>query len=106
MNRTELIAAAAILLFAAFCLGFLIHWLVSRLSHVSRSDLGELDRMAEALHHAEEAQEAGRARRKDAELRLHQTEAELAAALAALGEARDEAEELRAFISAENMERR
>ena len=41
MDRTDLIAATAILLFAAFLLGFLTHWLVSRLSHVSRRDLDE-----------------------------------------------------------------
>jgi len=105
MDRTELIAAAAILLFGAFCLGFLTHWLVSRLSHVSRSDLDELDRMAEALHHAEEQRDASRTRRKAAEARLSETEAELETALAALRETRDEAEELRAFISTENMGR-
>ena len=106
MDRTELIAATAILLFAAFGLGFVTHWLVTRLSHVSRHDLDEFDRMAEALHHAEEQRDASRARRRTAETELGDVAADLEAALAALAESRAEAEELRAFIADENLGRR
>lgn len=106
MDRTELIATTAILLFAAFGLGFVTHWLVSRLSHVSRHDLDEFDRMAEALHHAEEQRDASRARRLAAEAELGDVAADLEAALAALAESRAEAEELRAFIADENLGRR
>lgn len=106
MDRTELIATTAILLFAAFGLGFVTHWLVSRLSHVSRHDLDEFDRMAEALHHAEEQRDASRTRRKAAEAELGDVAADLEAALAALAESRAEAEELRAFIADENLGRR
>ena len=106
MDRTDLIAATAILLFAAFGLGFLTHWLVARLSHVSRHDLDEFDRMAEALHHAEEQRDASRARRKVAEAQLADVAADLEAALAALEESRAEADELRAFIAAENLGQR
>lgn len=106
MDRTELIAATAILLFAAFGLGFVTHWLVTRLSHVSRHDLDEFDRMAEALHHAEEQRDASRARRRAAETELGDVAADLEVALAALAESRAEAEELRAFIADENLGRR
>ena len=106
MDRTELIAATAILLFGAFGLGFVTHWLVSRLSHVSRHDLDEFDRMAEALHHAEEQRDASRVRRKAAEANLGAVSADLEAALAALEESRADADELRAFIAAESLGRR
>ncbi|WP_193139862.1 MULTISPECIES: hypothetical protein [unclassified Meridianimarinicoccus] len=107
MDRTEFIIATAILLFGAFCLGFVTHWVVSRLSHVSKAALGELDSMAEALHDAEEARDAARAELKEEEVRLHgrlkETEAELKAAMEGLQTARHETEELRAFISKQNM---
>ena len=70
MDRNELVIATAILLFGAFLLGFLTHWLVSRLSHVSKSDLSELEAMAEALHSAEEARDAAIAERIAVETRL------------------------------------
>ncbi|MEV8467125.1 hypothetical protein AB0T83_10070 [Fluviibacterium sp. DFM31] len=107
MDRTEFIIATAILLFGAFCLGFVTHWVVSRLSHVSKADLSELDSMAEALHDAEEARDAARTELKEEEGRLHgrlkEAEAELKAAMEGLQSARRETEELRAFISKQNM---
>lgn len=102
MDRTELIIATGILLFGAFLLGFLTHWLVSRLSHVSSSQLGELEAMAEALHYAEETRDAAMAERVSVETRLQaqvtQAEAELRAAMEGLREARHESEALRAEL--------
>jgi hypothetical protein len=99
MDRNELVIATAILLFGAFLLGFLTHWLVSRLSHVSKSDLSELEAMAEALHDAEEARDAALAERIAVEARLgaqlSQAEAELRGAMEGLREARQESEALR-----------
>ncbi|OSP55715.1 hypothetical protein [Pseudoruegeria sp. SK021] len=107
MDRTDIIFATAILLFVAFSVGFLTNWIISRVSHVSKDDLGELDRMAEALHHAEEARDAAIARQEDVEGRLRrrlaQSDAELKAAMEGLRDARANADELRAFISSANM---
>ncbi|QIE41267.1 hypothetical protein [Meridianimarinicoccus aquatilis] len=103
MDRTELIIATGILLFGAFLLGFLTHWLVSRLSHVSSSQLGELEAMAEALHYAEETRDAAMAERVSVETRLQaqvtQAEAELRAAMEGLREARHDSEALRAELA-------
>lgn len=102
MERTEFMLATAVLLFGAFCAGLLTHWLINRLSHVSKDDLSELDRLAETLHQAEEARDAALTAQKSTEARLKaritQTEAELRAAMDALSEARHETEELRAWI--------
>ncbi len=57
MNRTELILATAIILFVAFALGWFASWLVNRFTRVTRADIGELDRMAQALHEAEETRD-------------------------------------------------
>lgn len=107
MERTEFIAATAILLFGAYVLGFLSHWLVTRLSRVSRSEIDELDGMAADLHAAEDARDAAQSALAAAEARLGarlvQAEAELRATMEGLREARAEAEDLRRFISEENM---
>lgn len=118
MDRTEFIVATAILLFGAFCLGFLTHWVTNRLSHVSKADLDELDEMAEALHDAEEARDEAQAELKAEEEKIHtqlaeteaslkaklaEAEAELRAAMDGLQSARRETEELREFISKQNM---
>lgn len=107
MDRTEFIIATAILLFGAFCLGVLTHWVVSRLSHVSKSDLSELDGMAEALHEAEEARDTAQTELKEntdiLKARLGETQAELHAAMEGLRESRRDNEELRAFISRQNL---
>ncbi len=103
MNRTEFIFAAAVVLFAAFLLGWFSYWLVHRFLRVSESeDMGELDRMAQQLHEAEEQRDQAVAyfqqRQAELENRLAQTEAELRAAMDGLRDARQEAEELRAYI--------
>ena len=57
MNRTEFIIATAIILFVAFSLGWFANWLLGRFTRVSQSDIGELDRMAQSLHEAEETRD-------------------------------------------------
>ena len=96
MNRTEFVIATALILFVAFALGWAANWLVHRFTRVRQSDLSELDRMAQALHEAElirdQAIEYVETRERDLTNRLSQAEAELAAAMDGLREARAEAE--------------
>lgn len=107
MDRTQVIAALAILLFGAFVLGFLTHWIVSRLSRVSHHHLDELDNMAEELHEAEIQRDEAIAERHriehEAQRAFTQTEAELRAAMGGLRDARAEAEDLRAYIAEQKM---
>ena len=106
MNRTEIIVATAVILFVAFCVGWFAHWLIHRFTRVSRADMGELERMAQELHEAEETRDQAITylQQREAELtnQLAQTEAELRAAMEGLREARREAEELRAHIERQN----
>jgi prophage endopeptidase len=102
MDRTELIVVTATVLFAAFCIGWGACWAWHRLTRVTGADVSELDRMASALHEAEEARDLAVAHQeqREAELtaRLNQSEAELAAAMDGLRAARTEAADLRAWI--------
>ena len=102
MNRTEFIIATAVILFAAFALGWFAGWLVNRFTRVTRADIGELDRMAQALHDAEETRDEALAylstREGELENFLAQKDAELRAAMDGLREARQEAEGLRDWI--------
>lgn len=102
MNRLEFIIAIAIILFVAFVLGWLAHWLVARFSQVTSADLNEMESLAKALHDAEETRDQAIAylQQRETELtnQLSQTEAELRAAMDGLREARQEAGELRAYI--------
>ncbi len=104
MNRTEFIIVTAIILFVAFALGWLAHWLVHRFAPVTGSDMNELDKMAQALHEAEETRDQAITymQQREAELiaKLHQSEAETKAAMEGLRSVREEAEELRAYIEA------
>ena len=106
MNRTEFIIATAIILFVAFGLGWFASWLLHRLTRVTQAEMGELDQMAQALHEAEETrdQALGYLEQREHELlsQLNQTEAELRAAMEGLRDARQEAEELRAYIERVN----
>lgn len=106
MNRTEFILVTAAILFVAFLLGWFAHWLVSRLTRVTRNEMDELDKMAQALHEAEETRDQAITyqEQREAELtnQLHQTEAELKAAMEGLRDARREAEELRAYVERAN----
>ncbi|MBL3573256.1 hypothetical protein JMK10_03155 [Rhodovulum sulfidophilum] len=102
MDRIEFILVTSVMLFVAFALGWVACWLVRRLGRTTTADMGELDRMAHALHEAEEArdQAMGYLEQREAELtnQLNQTEAELNAAMDGLQHSRQEAEELRAYI--------
>lgn len=102
MNRTEFIIATAIVLFVAFCLGWFANWLVHRFIRVSGSDVGELEKMAQELHEAEETRDQAITylQQREAELtnQLSQTEAELSATMDGLREARREAEDLRGHL--------
>ena len=106
MNRTEFIAVTAIILFVAFVLGWFAHWLVHRFARVAQSEMGELDKIAQALHEAEESRDQAVAyfQQREAEMtnQLNQTEAELRAAMDRLRDARQEAEELRAYVEQQN----
>jgi len=85
MNRTEFIFATAVILFVAFCVGWFANWLVHRFIRVSQSDVGELEKMAQELHEAEETRDQAITylQQREAELtnQLSQTEAELAATM-------------------------
>jgi len=106
MNRTEFIAVTAVILFVAFVLGWFAHWLVHRFARVSQSEMGELDKMAQALHEAEEQRDQAVTyfQQREAEMtnQLSQTDAELRAAMDGLREARHETEELRGYIDRMN----
>ncbi|KMW56261.1 Glutamate synthase [NADPH] large chain [Candidatus Rhodobacter oscarellae] len=106
MNRTEIIATTAVILFVAFVLGWFAHWLVHRFARVKQSEMGELDKLAQQLHEAEEERDrtVTYMQQREAEMsnQLQQTEAELRAAMEGLREARQEAEELRAYIERQN----
>jgi len=106
LNRTEFIIATAIILFVAFLLGWFANWLVNRFTRVSKADIGELDKMAQSLHDAEEQRDQAMKylQQREAEMTntLTQTEAELRAAMDGLRDARREAEELRAHVERQN----
>lgn len=106
MNRTEFIIATAIILFVAFVLGWFANWLVHRFTRVTKAEIGELDKMAQALHEAEETRDQAITylQQREAEItnQLSQTEAELRAAMDGLREARQETEEMRNYIERQN----
>ncbi len=106
MNRTEFIIATAIILFVAFTLGWFANWLVHRFTRVTKAEIGELDKMAQALHEAEETRDQAITylQQREAEItnQLSQTEAELRAAMDGLREARQETEEMRNYIERHN----
>lgn len=103
MTRIEFIIATAIVLFVAFCLGWFANWLVHRFTRVAQSDVDQLERMSQELHEAEETRDQAITylQQREAELtnQLNQTEAELAAAMEGLRDARHEAEELRSYVA-------
>ncbi|WP_417259766.1 hypothetical protein [Celeribacter sp.] len=106
MNRTELIFATAVVLFLAFLLGWFAHWLVHRFVRVGQGEMSDLDQMAQQVHEAEEQRDQAityfQQREQEMTNQLNQTEAELNAAMDGLREARQEAEELRAYIERVN----
>jgi len=108
MNRAEFIMATAIVLFVAFCAGWLAHWLLNRVLRVANAEMNELDQMAQKLHEAEEARDEAavyvQQRESEMQNQLAQAEAELRAAMEGLRDARAEAEELRAYIERQNIQ--
>ena len=107
MNRTEFIIATAVILFVAFALGWFASWLINRFTSVTKAEIGELDKMAQALHEAEETRDQAiiYLQEREAEItnQLSQTEAELRAPMDGLRDARSEAEELRGYIERNNL---
>lgn len=102
MNRTEFIITTAIILLAAFALGWFSYWLMHRFTRVAGGDMAEMDRLAQSLHEAEEVRDQAilYLEQREAELmnQITQTEAELRAAMEGLRDVRHEAEEMRAYI--------
>lgn len=102
MNRIEFIAVTAIILLLAFAMGWFTYWLLHRFTRVAGGDMAEMDRLAQSLHEAEELRDQAMVymESREAELMNHiaQTEAELRAAMEGLRDARQEAEEMRAYI--------
>jgi phage shock protein A len=106
MNRTEFVIVTAIILFVAFSLGWFTYWLLHRFSRVTGAEMGEVERLAQELHDAEEVRDQAITylQQREAELmnQIAQTEAELRAAMDGLRDARHEAEELRSYIERMN----
>ncbi len=102
MNRLEFIVATSIILFVAFGLGWFSYWLLHRLSPIGAADMNEVDRLAQALHEAEETYNEAliyiEQREADLAKQIAQTEAELRDAMDGLRDARHEAEEMRAYL--------
>lgn len=102
MNRTEFITVTAIILFAAFVLGWLASWLVHRLFRSSPASMSDLDHLAQKLHDTEKERDDAQAalQQREAVLtkRLSEAESELQVAMDGLRESRTEVEELRDYI--------
>lgn len=102
MNRTEFIITTAIILLVAFAMGWFTYWLLHRFTRVAGGDVGEMDRLAQSLHEAEELRDQALAymEQRESELmtQIAQTEAELRAAMEGLRDARHEAEDMRTYI--------
>jgi hypothetical protein len=102
MNRIQFVFVTALVLFVAFALGWFTNWLIHRFTRVRQQDLGELDRMAQALHEAEEIRDQAinyvETRERDLTLRIKQLEAEVETAMDGLREARAETEYYRSQL--------
>jgi len=106
MNRTEFIIATAIILMVAFALGWLTHWVLHRFGSGAGGDIAEMDRLSQSLLEAEETRDHAilYLEQREAELmsQIAQAEAELRAAMEGLREARQEGDEMRAYIERMN----
>jgi hypothetical protein len=102
MNRMQLTIATAVILLLAFAFGWFAYWLLHRFTRVAGGDVAEMDRLAQALHEAEEARDQAimYLEQREAELmgQIAQTEAELKATMEGLREARAETDEMRNYI--------
>ncbi|MFT4150935.1 MAG: hypothetical protein QM656_12130 [Paracoccaceae bacterium] len=109
MNRTEFIVVTAIILMLAFAAGWFTYWVLHRFTRVAGGDMGEMDRLAQSLHEAEEMRDQAilymENREEELQNQLAQTEAELRAAMEGLRDARQEAEEMRDYIEKLNADR-
>lgn len=103
MDRTAFVVVTTIILMLAFAAGWFTYWVLHRFTHVAGGDLGEMDRLAQSLHEAEELRDQAIVymEEREAELQnqLHQAEAELRAAMDGLRDARRETEDLRNHIT-------
>jgi hypothetical protein len=102
MDRTAFVIATTVILLLAFGLGWFAYWLLHRFARVQGGDMAELDRLAQALHEAEETRDQAlyymESREEELTNQIAQTEAELRAAMEGLRSARAEVEDLRAYI--------
>jgi F0F1-type ATP synthase membrane subunit b/b' len=102
MNRFEFVAATAVILFLAFALGWFAHWLVHRFTRIAGADLAEVDRLAQALHEAEDLRDQAvlLLEEREAELsgQLAQAEIDLRTMMEGLRSARGEVEALRSRL--------
>ncbi|WBU54657.1 hypothetical protein [Paracoccus sp. SCSIO 75233] len=102
MTREDLILATALTLFAAFALGWFACWLLGRVTRPGNAEIGAVKRMAADLHAAEDRLNQAIDEGKKREAALHErvafTSSELSSARAALSDASEEIEELRAYI--------
>lgn len=102
MDRTQLIIIIAVVLFAAFLLGWILRWGYGSLNRINAANMGEIDDLANRLHEAElqkdEAEQLLHDREWELKNKLAQTQAELDAAMAGLGEARREVDHLRTAL--------
>ena len=60
MNGTEFVAATAAILFVAFVAGWFSHWLISRIARTTRTEMDDLDQMAQEMHKATAGSSANR----------------------------------------------
>tara|TARA_B100000900_G_scaffold214442_1_gene181608 strand:- start:160 stop:492 length:333 start_codon:yes stop_codon:yes gene_type:complete len=99
MSQFDLIIFTSIVLFAAFCSGWLAHLLLAKLGHKSERGQSSNNAMAEAFHKSEteHANIVDKLKERDAELtnKLAQAKAELSATMDGLHNARVEIESLR-----------
>ena len=102
MNRMQLTIATAVILLLAFALGWFAYWVLHRFTRVAGGDVAEMDRLAQALHEAEETRDQAilYLEQREAELmgQIAQTEAELKATMEGLRDARAETEDMRSYI--------
>lgn len=102
MTRDDFIATTALILFAAFVIGWLSCWLIGRLTHPGKAELARYHQLVADLHEAETARDQNTQEASNREASLHERLAfsanELAQSHEALKEASIEIEELRAYI--------
>lgn len=99
MNRTEFVTATALVLFAAFVLGWFACWLIGRLTRPSHADLDALKhRLQRTERDRDHALATLAERERDLSGRLAAAESDRDAAMDGLRESRAEIEDLRDYI--------